>query len=108
MQKQAAKKQGLEGIGALEIGTIVHLRLADVDRAKLDNPNATLVVLDVTAKQNYTVGNQAGIYKEKVSRVHLTPLSHATPPQLRALRSSWLTTKTSRVAPAFRHLALER
>ena len=79
MQKQAAKKQGLEGIGALEIGTIVHLRLADVDRAKLDNTNATLVVLDVTAKQNYTVGNQAGIYKEKVSRVHLTPLSHATP-----------------------------
>ena len=48
----------------LKVGTIVHMRVEDVDRAKIDNVNATLVVLDRTEHGNYVVGNKAGIYKE--------------------------------------------
>ena len=77
MKKRAEMKQ--TGGLPLPIGAIVHLRLEDVDRGKLDNFNATLVVLDVTAKQNYTVGNRAGIYKEKVFRSYLTLVPNATP-----------------------------
>ena len=77
MRKRAAKKQ-MDG-APIVVGCIVRLRLEDVDRAKLDNCNATLVVLDVTAKQNYTVGNRAGIFQEKVYRSYLTPVPDATP-----------------------------
>ena len=76
MQRRAADRQGM---GDLKVGTIVHMRVEDVDRAKIDNVNATLVVLDRTEHGNYVVGNKAGIYKEKVSRPYLTPVKHATP-----------------------------
>ena len=76
MQRRAADRQGM---GDLRVGTIVHMRVEDVDRAKIDNVNATLVVLDRTEHGNYVVGNKAGIYKEKVSRPYLTPVKHATP-----------------------------
>ena len=66
-------------MGDLKVGTIVHMRVEDVDRAKIDNVNATLVVLDHTEHGNYVVGNKAGIYKEKVSRPYLTAVKHATP-----------------------------
>ena len=75
MQKKAAEKQGL---GELAIGTVVQLRKEDVDRAKLDSPSATLVVLARTDDDNYVVGNKAGVYKEYVSRSYLTPVPHAT------------------------------
>jgi hypothetical protein len=79
MQKRAAEKQGL---GELDVGTIVQLRKEDVDRAKLDNPSATLVVLARTETNNYIVGNTAGVYKELVARTYLTPVPNATPEQL--------------------------
>ena len=58
MQRRAADRQGM---GDLKVGTIVHMRVEDVDRAKIDNVNATLVVLDRTEHGNYVVGNKAGI-----------------------------------------------
>jgi hypothetical protein len=79
MQRKAAEKQGF---GELDVGTIVHLRKEDVDRAKLDNPCATLVVLARTETNNYIVGNKAGMYKELVARTYLTPVPNATPEQL--------------------------
>ena len=75
MQKKAAEKQGQ---GELTVGMVVQLRKEDVDRAKLDNPSATLVVLARTDADNYTVGNTAGVYKEYVSRSYLTPVPNAT------------------------------
>ena len=50
-----------------------------MDRAKLDNPSATLVVLARTDGDNYVVGNSAGVYKDYVSRSYLTPVPNATP-----------------------------
>ncbi|KAL1507362.1 hypothetical protein AB1Y20_008208 [Prymnesium parvum] len=80
MKRAATRRQlGLEGAAQLAIGCIVHLRIEDVDRAKLDNPNATLVVVERTEKDNYRLACKAGVYKELVSRSYLTPVPHATP-----------------------------
>ena len=76
MKKRAAIK---EGLGPLEQGHIVYLKLHNVDRAKLDNPNATMVILGTTEHDNYIIGNKAGVYREKVSRSHLHYVPLATP-----------------------------
>lgn len=76
MKRQAAKKQKC-GVEDLPVGTIVAMRLEDVDRAGADNPNATCVVVEATGKGSYRIANRAGVYKECVARVYLTPHSHA-------------------------------
>ena len=76
MRQRAGKKQGQ---GALDVGSICQLGLADVDRAKLDNTNATVVIVETVGEHAYRVANRAGVYKEPVSRSYLTPLPHCTP-----------------------------
>lgn len=79
MKKTAIRRQGREsGETELPFGCVVHIRVEDVDRAKLDNPNATVVVVDKTDKDNYKVACKAGVYKELVSRAYLNPVPNAT------------------------------
>ena len=71
MKKRAAIR---DGMSTIPIGTVVQLALDDVDRAKLDRTNATLVVVEHVGTESYRVANRAGVYKDVVSRAYLTPL----------------------------------
>ena len=76
MKKKAARLGGEE---ALPIGAVVQLGLKEVDRAKLDHTNATLVVVELVGKDSYRVANQSGVYRDVVSRSYLTLVPNATP-----------------------------
>jgi hypothetical protein len=77
MRKRAAACDG-EG-ELLPVGTVVQLHLDDVDRAKLDFTNATLVVVDHLGVVSHVVANRAYVYKDKVSRAYLRPVPGSTP-----------------------------
>eukprot|EP00967_Tisochrysis_lutea_P132656 scaffold231901_cov28-Tisochrysis_lutea.AAC.1 len=77
MQRRAAAEDG-EGL-EMTVGSVVQLALSDVDRAKFDHTNATLVVVEKTGKTTYRVANRNGVYKENVSRAYLKPLPQSTP-----------------------------
>lgn len=75
MKQHAAKKYGNR---VLQVGDVVQIGLDDVDRAKLDNPNATCVVVEQVGKSTYKIANKAGVYKEHVDRAYLTLMSNTT------------------------------
>ena len=81
MEKGAAKMKGkaarLDGGLELPAGSIVRLVLADVDRARLDNNTSTCVVVAKEGK-SYRIANNAGVYKELVSRAHLQYVPNVT------------------------------
>ena len=56
----------------------LQMRKEDVDRAKIDDPSSTCVVLARTEADNYVIGNKAGVFKDYVSRSYLTPVPNAT------------------------------
>jgi hypothetical protein len=77
MKRRAAAR---DGVGEeLPVGTVVHLALADVDRAKLDHTNATLVLVEQAGLDSYRVADRAGVHNSAVSRAHLRPLPMSTP-----------------------------
>ena len=47
--------------GQLEVGTVVQMGLANVDRAKMDHTTTTLVVVEQVGKESYRVANRAGV-----------------------------------------------
>jgi hypothetical protein len=72
MRQRAAARDGHDTI---PVGTVVQLALDNVDRAKLDHTNATLVVVEHVGSESYRLANKAGVYQDVVSRAYLHPLA---------------------------------
>ena len=81
MERQADRMKrrcvARDGHDSLPVGTVVQLALEDVDRAKLDNMNATLVVVE-QVQNSYRVANRSGVYSSLVSRANLRPVPNTT------------------------------
>ena len=72
MRQRAASRDGHDTI---PVGTVVQLALDNVDRAKLDHTNATLVVVEHVGSESYRLANKAGVCQDVVSRAYLHPLA---------------------------------
>ena len=81
--KKRAKKQ--DGGSELAVGTVVQVRVHDVDRAKTDPTNATLVVVELVKtgkrriKTKYRLACKAGPLKSLYCRSAFTPVTGMTP-----------------------------
>ena len=81
--KKRAKKQ--DGGSELAVGTVEQVRVDDVDRAKTDPTNATLVVVELvkTGKRRieteYRLACKAGPLKSLYCRSAFTPVTGMTP-----------------------------
>jgi hypothetical protein len=84
MRKRSFTKDGHHK--EIQVGTVVHIAAADVDRAKTDVANITGVVValeHVDECQQYRVASHAGVLKACYARHQLRPLK--TPPGLLGL-----------------------
>ena len=81
MQKRArGDNEGNE----LAVGTIVQVHVADVDRAKTDPTNATLVIVEVCRRDSetaptYRLACSSGVIKTKYARSYVKPIPLMTP-----------------------------
>ena len=80
MQARTAAKEG-----QVAVGTVVHIAVDDVDRAKVDDHNLTLVVVELAEKGidqkeiKYRLAGKAGVLKTLYTRSYIKPLPNATP-----------------------------
>ncbi|CAM9895223.1 unnamed protein product, partial [Heterosigma akashiwo] len=112
MESQAKKKMrkaaSLPGAeGRLPVGTVVLLKIDNVDRAHGDATQLVGVVAESTAKGNHTIVSCPGVLKNKYYAGDLQVLKHSTPDMHdlnEALESgSWKKMKTMSVGTAARH-----
>ena len=81
MQKRAKGKHG----GDVAVGTVVQVAVDDVDRAKTDDTNATLVVVEVVrtgtteVEDKYRLACAAGVIKTVYVRSYIDPLPGVSP-----------------------------
>ncbi|CAN0008561.1 unnamed protein product, partial [Heterosigma akashiwo] len=105
MRKKAASLPGAEGW--LPVGTVVLLKIDNVDRAHGDPTQLVGVVAESTAKGNHTIVSRPGVLKNKYYAGDLQVLKHSTPDMHdlnEALESgSWKKMKTMSVGTAARH-----
>ena len=103
--RRAASLPGAEG--QLPVGTVVLLRVDDVDRAHGDPTQLVGVVAESTAKGNHTIVSRPGVLKNKYYAGDLQVLKHSTPDMHdlnEALESgSWKKMKKMSVGTAARH-----
>lgn len=106
IQKQAGKMQRTanrkDGVGELlQVGTVVSIPIADVDRAKVDSTTATAVVVEVVwcgerqraESVKYRLACRAGVLKSLRHRSYVHPLVGVTP-RLVGLQDALTTWKT--------------
>lgn len=80
MQMRSWKKDGRGSI--IDVGTVVQIAAAQVDRAKTDASNITAVVVAhefLESIRHYRVASHAGTLKSLYSRDQLKPLPHVSP-----------------------------
>jgi hypothetical protein len=77
MQQRASLRDGFGEV--LPVGTVVQLALDNVDRAKMDFSNATLVVVQHKGVRAYIVANSADVFRDGVARAHLRRMPDLTP-----------------------------
>ena len=81
MQKRAAHSDG----GPLKVGAVVQVAVDEVDRGKVDDSNATLVVVELVVtgikrkETKYRLAGLTGTVNTLYSRSYVKPLKHATP-----------------------------
>ena len=81
MKKRARR---IDGIAELDIGTIVQVSVKDIDRARTDPNNATLVVVDkISGKhstfEKYKLACRAGVLNTIYDRSELSPCLNVEP-----------------------------
>ena len=80
MELRAAEKEG-----EVAVGTVVQIAVDDVDRAKVDDHNLTLVVVELVEKGTaekvikHRLAGTAGVLKTLYMRSYIKPLPTATP-----------------------------
>ena len=82
LQKQAQemRQRAKAKHGVVDVGTVVQVALADVDRGKLDDPNLTVVVVEcvmtgtVQKEVKYRLAGLAGKIKTLYTRSYIKPL----------------------------------
>ena len=100
LEKQGKRMQARVAGGSgvpVEVGTVVQVAVADVDRSKVDSTNVTLVVVEVVVKgktkleTKYRLACNAGVVNTLYTRSYIAPQWQATPTLmgLEECLSSW-------------------
>ncbi|KAL3929485.1 MAG: hypothetical protein SGPRY_001943 [Prymnesium sp.] len=81
--KERAAKTSEKAAGPMTVGSVVQVRVSDVDRGRLDHPNATVVVVDAimtpSGHERFRLATQAGVLGTTYTIADLKHLSLATP-----------------------------